>query len=160
MFIFNFFIKLLGTWFFIGYIPVVPATFGTLGAIPFILLFKNFELGILGNIVCAILFLIFSIFVSHFAENIFKIKDDRRIVIDEVAGFFVATLLIPYSFWFLITTFFLFRFFDVVKFFPARQCQYLRGGFGVVFDDIVAGIQTGLVIFLFSFLFYWARYYL
>jgi phosphatidylglycerophosphatase A len=73
-------------------------------------------------------------------------KDPGVIVIDEVAGMMVAVLLLPRTLGVLACAFLLFRLFDIWKPFPAREAQALRGGFGVVVDDLVAGVYALVLI--------------
>ena len=73
-------------------------------------------------------------------------KDPGIIVIDEVAGMLLSVLTLPRTIPVLLTAFVLFRFFDVWKPFPARQSQSLRGGFGVMVDDLIAGLYTLILL--------------
>ncbi len=76
------------------------------------------------------------------AERLIGGKDPGVIVIDEVAGMTIAMLLVPRTIGALAVAFLLFRVFDVVKPFPARQSQRLTGGVGVMIDDVVAGLYA------------------
>ena len=69
-------------------------------------------------------------------------KDPGVIVIDEVAGMMVSVLLLPRTWPVLISAFFLFRLFDIWKPFPAHESQAIRGGLGVMLDDLIAGAYT------------------
>lgn len=82
------------------------------------------------------------IWASHRVEAVLGRKDPGVIVIDEVAGMMVAVLLLPRTLGVLLCAFFLFRIFDIWKPFPAREAQALRGGFGVVVDDLIAGVYA------------------
>ena len=73
-------------------------------------------------------------------------KDDRRIVIDEMMGFFVTMLWLPRTVFFIVIGFFLFRFFDILKPPPIRRLENIQGGFGVVLDDVVAGIYANIAL--------------
>ena len=86
-------------------------------------------------------------------EEIFHEKDCPRIVIDEIAGFLLANFLSPAEFKPIALAFLLFRFFDIIKLFPAGQAQQLQGGVGVILDDLVAGLYTFLILRL---LFLWS----
>jgi len=68
------------------------------------------------------------------------------VVIDEVAGFLVTMLLLPISFVNMGLGFILFRFFDIVKPWPVRQAERLKGGFGIVVDDLLAGVYAHLCL--------------
>lgn len=82
------------------------------------------------------------IWASHRVEAVLERKDPGVIVIDEVAGMMVAVLLLPRTLGVLLCAFLLFRIFDIWKPFPAREAQALRGGFGVVVDDLIAGVYA------------------
>lgn len=73
-------------------------------------------------------------------------RDPGIIVIDEIVGMLIAFIAIPKTTKFLIISFFLFRLFDIIKPFPARQSERLPGGWGIMMDDIIAGIYANLMI--------------
>ena len=73
-------------------------------------------------------------------------RDGGEIVIDEVAGQMIAFLAHPPSAATFIAGFFLFRFFDIAKPFPANRSQRLAGGLGVMADDVIAGIYANLAL--------------
>ena len=83
---------------------------------------------------------------SHRVEVALQRKDPGVIVIDEVAGMMVSVALLPRTPGVLLCAFFLFRFFDIWKPFPAREAQGLRGGFGVMMDDLVAGVYALVLV--------------
>jgi len=90
-----------------------------------------------------------AIHVSGEAEILFRKKDAPQIVIDEIAGFQFAMFLIPPTAGHILCGFILFRLFDVLKPFPAGYCQkMLPGGYGVVTDDIAAGIYANVSLLL------------
>ncbi|MGQ9706902.1 MAG: phosphatidylglycerophosphatase A family protein [bacterium] len=138
------------TWFCLGKIPFAPGTFGSLGAIPLFLLFQNHW--ITYNIVLFLL-IIFSIPSSNYIERKLNKKDPSSIVIDEVIGQLIALLFITSrSFFTVFLSFSLFRLFDIIKPPPARLVQYLYGGYGIIMDDIVAGVYTNLVLRIYLFI--------
>jgi phosphatidylglycerophosphatase A len=147
----NYFILLLATGFGVGNSPVAPGTLGTLVAIPiYYFLSENpsplYEITLIG-------FFFLSVWISENAEAFFGKKDDPRIVIDEVMGFLITMLWLPKTIFFIILGFFLFRFFDIVKPFPIRHLErQLKGGFGVVLDDVMAGIYANVVLHLLQFI--------
>ncbi len=98
------------------------------------------------------LFTIFSCLVSDRAEKFYKVKDETRIVIDEIAGLLWAFLFVPldvipaHARWAVyIVGFALFRLFDVLKW-PFKEVQNIRGGVGIVFDDVFAGLLANLIL--------------
>ncbi len=148
----NYFISLLATGFGVGYSPIAPGTLGTLIAIPLYYFFSEipsplYEITLIG-------FFFLSVWISENAEIFFGKKDDQRIVIDEIMGFLIAMLWIPKTIRFVIIGFFLFRFFDILKPFPIRRLEKrLKGGLGVVLDDVAAGVYANIILHLISFYF-------
>ena len=141
----NRFIVILATGFGVGYSPVAPGTLGTLIAIPIYYFLSEipsplYEVTLVG-------FFFVSVWVSGNAERLFGKEDDQRIVIDEVIGFLITMLWVPKTIRFIIIGFVLFRFFDILKPFPIRRLEKrLKGGFGVVLDDVAAGVYANIVL--------------
>ncbi|PJJ83420.1 phosphatidylglycerophosphatase A family protein [Mucilaginibacter auburnensis] len=73
-------------------------------------------------------------------------KDSYRVVIDEVAGMWITVLFLPPSLSLLIAGFILFRFFDIVKPLGVRRMEVFPGGWGVMADDVLAGIYANIVL--------------
>ena len=128
----------------VGYMPVAPGTWGTLVAaiaVYFIHVTEPVFLAI------TIAITAIGIWAADSAERtIGGKKDPGCIVIDEVAGYFVSVAYLPRTWGYLVAAFFLFRIFDIVKPPPCHGLQRLRGGWGVMMDDIVAGIYANTVI--------------
>ena len=139
------FILLVATALGLGYSPIAPGTLGTLVAILVYYFLSNipsplYEITLVG-------FLFLAVWVSGNAEICFRKKDDQRIVIDEIIGFLITMLWLPKTIRFVIIGFFLFRFFDILKPFPIRRFEKgFKGGFGVVLDDVVAGVYANIVL--------------
>lgn len=138
---------LLATGFGLGRLPVAPATWAS-AAVALLLVPEAvrapFVLGIALLVVVPL-----AIWASGEAERDLG-HDAHPIVIDEVAGMLVAVLGVSHDAGspalFLLAAFLLFRFFDIVKPYPIRQIQELPGGWGVVADDLLAGVATNLVL--------------
>ena len=129
-----------------GYTPIAPGTAGTLVAIPIyyflsFIPFPLYELTILT-------FFFFSSWIAERAQGYWQKRDDRRIVIDEMMGYFLTMLWVPRTFVFIVLGFFLFRLFDVVKPPPIRLLEKARGGYGVVLDDVIAGVYANVILHL------------
>lgn len=144
----NHFITLLATGLGVGYSPFAPGTMGTLLAIPiYYFLSENpfplYEITLAG-------FIFLAVWVSEKTGAIFEKKDDPRIVIDEMMGFFITMLWIPKTTLSIAIGFLLFRFFDIVKPPPIRLIERVRGGYGVVLDDVLAGVYANLLLQLFG----------
>ena len=84
--------------------------------------------------------------VSGPMEKIEGKKDPSAVVIDEVAGSFIAFFMLPLSFSVFITAFFLFRAFDMFKIYPADKLESLGGSYGIMMDDLVAGLYTNIIM--------------
>lgn len=90
-----------------------------------------------------------AIYVAGEAESLFRKKDAPQIVIDEIAGFQFTLFLITPTAWHILCGFLFFRLFDILKPFPAGYCQKrLPGGYGVVMDDVVAGVYANISLLL------------
>lgn len=133
--------KALGTTFFTGYSPVAPGTAGALAAlIIFWLLpeYSFFEMLLFSVLVTAA-----GIKISTELEKIWG-KDPGKINIDEVAGMMIALIGIDQNFWLWGFAFIAFRAFDIFKPPPIRTLEHLPGGYGVMADDVAAGIYANM----------------
>ena len=132
----------IATGAYVGYLPPAP---GTLGSLLGLLLLWPLKPGTVQVLVT--LFLIgVGIVVADQAARVIGGQDPPAIVIDEIAGIAVATLLLPPQVQERVVAFVIFRLFDVIKPFPARQAERLPGGFGIVGDDLIAGLYTNLLV--------------
>ena len=144
------FILMFATGFGAGYSPIAPGTLGTLVAIPIYYFlseipFPLYEITLTG-------FFFLAVWVSEKTEAILGKKDDPRIVIDEMMGFFITMFWVTKTPFFILVGFILFRFFDILKPFSIRGFEKVRGGFGVVLDDVMAGIYANIILHLIRFL--------
>lgn len=135
---------ILATWFGCGLSPVAPGTVGTLGALPLWWLLRGS--GAFAVLGAAALVTIIGIWSSGVVATASRTKDPQRVVIDEVAGVLVALGASPQDIRSAAIAVALFRVFDILKPFPARRAERLPGGWGIVLDDVVAGIQAALVV--------------
>jgi len=138
---------LLATGFGVGYIPLAPASWASLGTalclLPFL---PRFDPWILGAVILAIILL--GVWAAGEAERSLG-RDARPIVIDEIAGMLLAVWAVPLGSSPLVMlglAFVLFRCLDVWKPFPIRQSQRLPGGWGVMVDDVLAAAATNLLL--------------
>jgi phosphatidylglycerophosphatase A len=132
---------LLATWWGVGYCPIAPGTAGTLAAIPFFLLLRLLPL--YGYLPCVLGIGLVACWAAGEAERIFQEQDSKRIVIDETVGFFITMTALPPTWPYLIGGFCLFRCFDILKPPPIRLIERkVTGGYGVVLDDVLAGIYA------------------
>lgn len=136
-----------------GAAPVAPGTFGTLVGVLLYLLLQHLHWSSYLLIVVVAFFVGIQI-CGRTAKDI-GVHDHPGIVWDEIAGYWVAMLAAPKGWWWVVAGFLLFRLFDIVKPWPISWAdKRLEGGFGIMFDDLLAGIyaclclQLGVYLFL------------
>jgi phosphatidylglycerophosphatase A len=135
----------LATGCFTGFLPLMPGTWGTFAAIPLVILVHRVNLVVQG--IVALVFVAFGAWISGRAEILLEDHDPRPIVIDEMAGFLISLLWLPLNPLTLFLGFGLFRLFDVVKPPPISSVEKrMRGGWGVVIDDVLAGVFTNVTL--------------
>ena len=144
------FVVILASGFGVGFIPIAPGTMGTLLAIPIYLFFSAIPFPPYELTLIAFFFL--ASWISGSAQQYWRKRDDQRIVIDEMMGFFLTMLWVPKTFLFIFLGFILFRFFDIVKPPPIRRMERFRRGFGVVLDDVLAGVYANVLLHLIHFI--------
>jgi phosphatidylglycerophosphatase A len=129
----------LAVWFGCGHVPVAPGLAGTLGAIPLYLVLRGFGVGVIA--IAAALLTVIGIWAAERVARRLGGKDPQIIVIDEVAGVFVTWIAAPATLGGLLVGVVLFRIFDQTKPWPARLAERrLPGGWGIVLDDVLAGL--------------------
>lgn len=144
---------LLATGFGSGLSPIIPGTMGTLASIPFYLLLVQLPLPM--YLVVVVISCIIGVKICQVTSGDMKVHDHGSIVWDEFAGFWITMSLVPMldlpvdDWKWLITGFVLFRFFDMVKPWPIGWLdKRVDGGFGIMVDDIVAGVMAGVALYL------------
>lgn len=126
-----------------GYSPWAPGTVGTLAALPLSLALNRIAATRLPlALITLAAFAALAAWISARGEELFEKKDAQKIVIDEIAGFLIANFLWPLGLSSTALAFLLFRFFDIIKPYPARRAERIHGGWGVVLDDLIAGLYT------------------
>lgn len=139
------FIKFLATGSGAGLAPVMPGTAGTLAGIPVYLVFSVMPWPL--QLMSLLAFTALGWYIAQEAENIYHQKDSPRIVIDEIIGLQWTLLFMPPSLNGIFFGFIFFRFFDIVKPFPANWLQRkLPGGYGIMADDIAAALYARLAL--------------
>ncbi|HSD10371.1 MAG TPA: phosphatidylglycerophosphatase A [Candidatus Binatia bacterium] len=133
---------------YLGYAPVASGTVGTLAGVAFYPVFEALrQLSLPLYVVTFLALVAAAIAIAGEAEQIFGEKDSAKITIDEVAGYIAATLFVRPSLAVVAASFVLFRFFDVVKIWPANYFdREVHGGPGVVIDDVVSGLYANLAL--------------
>ena len=135
---------IFSTGLYTGYSPIAPGTVGTIVAVLLYLALSRLSPVLYGITVLA--FLCMACWMASMAEPVFGKGDSGHIVIDEVAGFLVTMSFLPPTARHVLLGFVLFRFFDILKPFPIRRLEGLQGGYGVVADDVMAGIYGNVAV--------------
>ncbi len=141
----KFVIEIIATLFFIGYLPA-GGTFASLFSFPFVIWINTQNIFV--KFIFIFIFGFVSVIVSGFAEKeIFKKKDDKKIVVDEMFGFIVAMLEIETkNLGVLFLGFFIFRILDIYKLSLIKKIQNLNSGLGIVADDFLCGVITNIIL--------------
>lgn len=138
-------VTLLATFFGSGKLPKSPGTWGTLATIP--LWYFLAHLHPVPYMVIVLLLCVGAILVAQAYENMTNTHDSKEIVIDEVVGFLITMTWLPLTWQSLLAGFVLFRIVDITKPPPIKQLdQKVKGGVGVVIDDIAAGVVCNVIL--------------
>jgi phosphatidylglycerophosphatase A len=138
-------VKVMSTFFGAGYFPLAPGTFASLAAVA---LYRFVLAGLSGPIFAGVIIGVYLLGVAAAGSfsRLLGERDPRKIVIDEVVGQWIALFLIPPSWLNLALAFFFFRVFDIIKPFGIRDTERLPGGWGIMTDDVVAGLAALLLV--------------
>ncbi|HED36267.1 MAG TPA: phosphatidylglycerophosphatase A [Gammaproteobacteria bacterium] len=121
-----------------GLAPKAPGTFGTLAAVPVYVLLAQFELWIFLSVTALIS--VVGIYLCGYTSKTLGVHDHSGIVIDEIAGYLITMIAVPFHWKWMIAGFVLFRFFDILKPWPISWLdKKVSGGFGIMIDDVLAG---------------------
>ncbi|MFH1622116.1 MAG: phosphatidylglycerophosphatase A [Candidatus Omnitrophota bacterium] len=147
-------VKLLSTFFGIGYLPYCPGTWASLVGLGIYFLLRNY---FIIYIFLAAITLITGFLISGRAEDRFKKIDSSFIVIDEIAAMLVLLIFVPRSLFLLIIAFVIFRLADIVKPYPIKKIEKFPGSWGIMGDDLLAGVYTVGFIWIINILFLGGR---
>jgi phosphatidylglycerophosphatase A len=145
----NFFEKFIGSGFFTGYSPVASGTVGSIAAV-LIYLIPGFEQLII-IIPGIIIFLAYGIYLGNKFEVEYG-KDPAQCTVDEVVGTWISLVALPKTVGIIVAAFLIWRILDIIKPPPARGLEKLKGGLGIMIDDVVSGIYTLIIMHLIVYL--------
>jgi len=135
--------RFIATGFFSGYAPIAPGTVGSAAALLFFLI-PGFGHSIVLLPATLIVFILGGL-AAGTAEK-FLGPDPSSVTIDEVAGMWLSLWFLPLTVPFVIAGFILFRFFDIIKPFPARYFDKKNGGWNIMLDDVMAALYTNIIL--------------
>jgi phosphatidylglycerophosphatase A len=144
----------LASAFYIGFIPGAPGTYASIATtLVFLAIYcLAHRVSPSLHIISICLISLIGVFVSGETSRNAGIEDPAFVVIDEVAGQLLTFLFFPVNAWNLILGLVAFRIFDMWKPFPIRKLESLPGGFGIMADDLLAGVYGNMALHLLNFL--------
>jgi len=145
----NFFEKFIGSGFYTGYFPVASGTVGSFAAL-LIYLISGFE-NLIIIIPAIMIFAVYGIYLGNKFEIKYG-KDPSECTVDEVVGTWISLLALPKTIGIIVAAFLIWRILDIIKPPPARGLEKLKGGLGIMIDDVVSGIYTLIIMHLIVYL--------
>ncbi|NQT05997.1 MAG: phosphatidylglycerophosphatase A [Candidatus Omnitrophica bacterium] len=133
----------IATVFGAGYLPLMPGTFGSIAGLLVYLYIKANLTVYIGTIVIAT---ILGFIVSRMAKRLFYYDDPGEVVIDEFCGMLITYMFIPPTAPNIVAGFFLFRIIDILKVPPLGRLERVKGGAGIMLDDIGAGVIANVIL--------------
>lgn len=138
----KFFLYFIASFGGLGFSPYVSGTVGSLGGVMLFYLAHFLQWSLTAYLILTGFLFVLGIWSSSIIEKETRLKDPGVVVIDEVVGMLITYAGFGLNLKILITGFVLFRLLDIVKPFPANKCEKLRGGMGIMMDDVVSGIYA------------------
>lgn len=138
-------VHLIAVGFGSGLPSIAPGTFGTLAAVPlyYLLSFLSLESYVALLVISSLL----GFWVCHVTSRDMGVHDHKAIVWDEFVGYWITMVTVPFSWQWAAVGFLLFRFFDILKPWPISWLdKKIHGGFGIMIDDIVAGLFAAVIL--------------
>ncbi len=135
--------KVIGSGLFTGFIPIASGTFASFVAL-LIFLIPGFENPTILMLVISVLIVI-GVRIADKFESIYG-KDPKQFTLDEFIGMWITLLFIPKKIWFLIPAFLIWRLMDIIKLYPAKKIETIKGGWGVILDDVLLGLYSFMII--------------
>ena len=133
-------VKAAASFFYIGYLPIMPGTYASLAG----LLLAWFLRGTL--LYWTLGFFAVGLFISKPAQELFQNKDPQRFVLDEVCGMMLSVLWLPANLWIFLAGFLLFRLLDGLKPWPIYLLERSRSFWNIMADDVAAGLITNFIL--------------
>ena len=135
----------LASFAYVGFAPVAPGTVGSAAAL---LLFAPLRWAAIPGLEVATVALLFcaGVWSASLTEQHLGVEDPGPVVIDEVVGMLISLLWLPSSWMVVAAAFVAFRVFDIIKPWPADRLERLHGGWGIMADDLMAGVYANLVV--------------
>jgi len=135
--------RFVATFFYLGKLPIAPGTWGSFGAL---ILWLFLPITISVHLSVIFLFFVLGVYSSQQVAIYMQIHDPSEVVIDEAVGMGISLFMLPHSLALYLIAFLLFRIFDILKPSFIYQVQNLPGGWGIMLDDVLAGLFTLAIV--------------
>jgi len=134
-------LHLLSLGFGSGLAPVAPGTFGTLVAVPLYLLLA--QLSLPWYLLVVVVGFAAGVYLCQYTSDALGVHDHGGIVWDEFVGYWITMIAVPLAWQWILLGFVLFRVFDIIKPWPVKIADVkMKGGFGIMLDDVLAGLYA------------------
>ena len=135
--------RFVATFFYLGKLPFAPGSWGSLGALlVWLLLPVTFSV----HLSVIIILFVLGVYSSNRIAKYLDDHDPSEVVIDEVVGMGISLFMLPHNFLLYLLSFILFRVFDILKPSFIYRIQNLSGGWGIMLDDVLAGLLTFTIV--------------
>ena len=135
--------RFAATFFYLGKLPFAPGTWGSLGAL---LLWLLLPISFSIHLSVIVFLFVLGVYSSNKMAKYMDDHDPSEVVIDEAVGMGISLFMLPHSFGLYLLAFVLFRIFDVLKPSFIYRVQDLPGGWGIMLDDVLAGLFTLAIV--------------
>ena len=135
--------RFVATFFYLGKLPFAPGSWGSLGAL---LLWLLLPVTFSVHLSVIIILFVLGVYSSSRMAQYLDDHDPSEVVIDEVVGMGISLFMLPHNFWLYFLSFILFRIFDILKPSFIYRIQNLSGGWGIMLDDVLAGLLTFTIV--------------
>ena len=135
--------RFAATFFYLGKLPFAPGTWGSLGAL---LLWLLLPISFSIHLSVIVFLFVLGVYSSNKMAKYLNDHDPSEVVIDEAVGMGISLFMLPHSFGLYLLAFVLFRIFDVLKPSFIYRVQDLPGGWGIMLDDVLAGLFTLAIV--------------
>ena len=135
--------RFAATFFYLGKLPIAPGTWGSMGAL-ILWLFLPVTTSVHLSVILVLFVL--GVYSSHKVAIYMQVHDPSEVVIDEAVGMGISLFMLPHSYGLYLLAFIIFRIFDILKPSFIYQVQSLPGGWGIMLDDVLAGLFTLAIV--------------
>ena len=135
--------RIAATFFYLGKLPIAPGTWGSIGALT-LWLFLPVTTSV--HLSAILLLFVLGVYSSHKVAKYMQVHDPSEVVIDEAVGMGISLFMLPHSYSLYLLAFIVFRIFDILKPSFIYQVQNLPGGWGIMLDDVLAGLFTLAIV--------------